>query len=106
MPMFEERFAVAVQNCGTGTFYVQRQMACFRRKYGARGKPYKIERVGKHSGFVEIVYAPNQAAFDVPPCPEIFNVKISHSKQVRCLFDIRTNFRPDLYPAIKRRPQE
>ncbi len=51
-------------------------------------------------GFVEIIDSPDQASLDVSPCPEIFNVKVTHCQNMRSLGEIRADLRPYLCPAI------
>src|SRR5580704_4694526 len=106
MAVLVEGFAVAVQNCGAGAFYVHRQMAFFDCEGGADGEPYQIERVGEGGSFVEIVDAPDQAAFHVPPGAKILDVEIADGQQMRSFGDLGTDLGPDLYPAIERRSQE
>ena len=51
-------------------------------------------------GFVEVIDSPDQAALDVSPCTEIFNVKVAYCQNLRSLSQIRTDLRPYLCPAI------
>ena len=49
----------------------------------AGGQAHQIDGVGQLVDFVEIVDAPDQAAFDVAPGAEIFHVQIAHGEHVR-----------------------
>src|SRR5437899_7719268 len=44
---------------------------------GAGRQAYKIQGVRGGPGFIEVVHAPNQAAFLVPPRPEILDVQVA-----------------------------
>ena len=72
----------------------------------AGSQPYQVIGVGHYGGFIEIVYAPDQAAFHIPPGAEIFHMKITHAQDSRGLRQIGANLRPNLHPAIKGGPQK
>src|ERR1700683_1626158 len=67
---------------------------------------HQIDGVSHGPGFVEVIDAPNQAAFDVAPGSEIFYVKIADREHVRRAGKLRTDFRPELRPTIIRGAQE
>ena len=55
---------------------------------------------------VEIVAAPNEAAFGVAPSAEILDVQVADGEQARGFVQVGADFRPQLHPAIKRRAEE
>ena len=67
---------------------------------GANGETYQIDGVGHGPGFVEIVDAPDEAAFDVAPGSEIFDVEIAYGEDLRRAGEVGTDFRPELRPAV------
>ena len=48
----------------------------------AGGQSHQIIGVRQYRGFIEIVDAPDQGAFCVPPCVEIFNMKITYAQDM------------------------
>jgi len=67
---------------------------------GADGEADQIDGVGHGPGFVEIVDTPDEAAFDVAPGAEIFDVQIADGEHVRGLGEIGAELRPELRPAV------
>jgi hypothetical protein len=71
-----------------------------RGEKGADGQPHQVVGEGHRMGLVEIVHAPDEAAFAVAPRSEIFQVKIAHdpggggARQVGALLE------PELAPAV------
>jgi hypothetical protein len=53
------------------------------RDMRAGGQPNQIYGIRHAADFVEVVDAPDQAAFDVAPCAEIFHVQIADGEQLR-----------------------
>jgi len=104
--MFRKRFAVAVRDYGAGVLCLHRQMSCLDRKNRADGQSQQVIGEGQLGGFIEVVYSPDQAAFDIPPGSEIFDMKVAHAQDLGSFGQIRTDLRPHLHPAIKRGPQE
>jgi len=50
---------------------------------------------------VEVVDAPNQAAFLVPPSPEVFDVQVADGEHGRRFCQVAADFGPVLQPAIE-----
>ncbi len=67
---------------------------------GADGEAYQIDGVGHGPGFVEIVDAPDEPAFDVAPCAEVFEVKIANGKDMRGAGEVGTNLGPEFRPTV------
>ena len=51
----------------------------------AGSQPHQIIGVGYFGGFIEVVYAPDQAAFHIPPSTKILHMKIAHAQDSRGL---------------------
>src|SRR5260370_3214964 len=60
-----------------------------------------MERVRSGPCFIQIIDAPNQASFFIPPCPEVFDVQIAYPQYGRARHQMRANLRPELQPAIE-----
>ena len=64
----------------TGVF--ERSIArwsAFVRQDGAGGQPHQVVRIRHRTGLVEVVDAPDQPAFRVPPGAEVLDVEIGHA---------------------------
>ena len=72
----------------------------------AGGQAHQIDGIRQLVDFVEIVDAPDQAAFDVAPGAEIFDVQIADREHTRGASRIRADLGPELHPAIKRGAKE
>ena len=75
-------------------------MPGFDGEMRADGQANEIVGVGHGIGFVEIVDAPDEAALDVAPGAEIFDVKIADGEHLRGFSQVGADLRPDLRPAI------
>src|SRR5712671_3162081 len=60
----------------------------------------QILSISQRPGFVEIINAPDQAAFAIAPSAEIFYVKIAHRQYMRRLGQIGADSWPKLCPAV------
>jgi len=67
----------------------------------AGGQPHQIERVGSRPCFVQIIHAPDEASFFIPPRPEVFDVQIAHTQYGRGLYQIGESSGQSLQPAIE-----
>jgi len=47
------------------------------RQQSASGKPHQIHGVGVDAGLIEVVYSPDEAAIDIAPGAEVFNVEVA-----------------------------
>ena len=75
-------------------------MAAFGSQMSTHGEADEIVGVGHGMGFVEVVDAPDQAAFNVAPGAEIFHVQVAHRQHARSLGKFGAHLRPDLRPAV------
>ena len=71
-------FAIAFENGGADVVAFDREMSGFGGEVSAYGQADQIDGVGHGPSFVEIVDAPDQAAFDVTPGAEVFHVEIAY----------------------------
>src|SRR6267142_1854189 len=71
------------------------------RNINAGGQPHQIERVRRRPCFIQIVHAPDEASFFIPPRPEVFDMQIAHTQYWRGLHQIGAKLRPELQPAIE-----
>src|ERR1039457_6884962 len=92
-----ERFPVPLQQRIDGGFGA----AGRRRQQRAGGQANQIDGVRQAPRFVEIVDAPDQAAFDIAPGSEVLDMQVAHGQNNRRLGLLRTDFGPDLGPAIE-----
>src|SRR5579871_4395278 len=76
------------------------------RQVCAGGKSHQVARVRHVTGFIEIVDAPNEPAFDVAPGTEIFYVQIADGEQFGCIRSLGRSCRPGLRPTIESRAEE
>src|ERR1039458_5100716 len=60
----------------------------------------QVVGVRQPPGLVEVVDAPDQAAFGIAPRPEILDVQIAHAQHYRRGHQAAADFRPNLRPAI------
>ena len=97
---------VALEDGPAGLLGLYLQMPDGDRQVRAGRQAHQIDRVGKPVCFVEIVDAPDQAAFDVAPGAEILDVEVAHGEHLRRAGDIRADFRPQLHPAVEGGAQE
>ena len=98
--MFLDAFAIAFEHGAADVFAFEGKTSGFDGEVGADGEADQIDGVGHGPGFVEVVDAPDQAAFDVAPGAEIFDVKIADGKDVRSLGQFGTDLGPELRPAV------
>src|SRR5260370_13065019 len=97
----DKRFAAGRQGIAVALFdglgsFAARQAQMIRRdcQIGACCEPHEIQSVGGWPSFVEVVHAPNQAAFFVPPSPEVLDMQIADGEHGGPLCPIRPKFRP------------
>src|SRR5437660_6185249 len=87
---------------GLGGFAArQAQLLTRNCQIRARGQAYKIQGVGSRPGFIEVVHAPNQAAFLVAPRTEVLDVEVADSQNGGGLCEVGADFGPKLNPAVK-----
>ena len=67
---------------------------------GTDGQAHQIDGVGHGPSFIEVVDTPDEAAFDVAPGAEIFDVEIADGEHVRGVGEVGTDLRPELRPAV------
>ena len=79
---------------------VESQMILGDGNVRAGSQADQVVGVRQPPGLVEIVDAPDQAAFGIAPRPEILDVQIAHAEHYRGGRQIAADFRPDLRPAI------
>ena len=87
-------------SCG-GVAARQAQVLPRDGQISAGRQAYKIQGVRGGPGFIEVVHAPNQAAFLVPPRPEILDVQVADGENGGSLREVGADFRPKLNPAVE-----
>jgi hypothetical protein len=97
-----ERVAIAFFDGLGGLPFGDAEMFAGDGQIGAGSKADEIDGVGSGGDFVEIVDAPDEAAFGVAPGAEIFDVKIADGEDVRSLGEVWADERPELQPAVER----
>ena len=105
-PALFQRVAVAFQNRVAGIARANGQMLCDGRRVRAGGEAHEVHGVGHRIHFVKVVDAPDQASFDVPPGPEIFQMKIAHGQERWRNRGLPGNLAPNLDPPVECRAQE
>lgn len=98
--LFLDAFVIALKHGAADIFAFEGQVAGFNREMGANGEPHQIDGVSHRPGFVEVVDAPNQAALDVTPCPEVLNMKIAYRENAWSPRQFGTDLGPELRPAV------
>ena len=68
---------------------------------GAGKEANQVNGVGGGPGFVEIVDAPDEAAFEVAPGAEILDVQITDGEDLGSAGEFGADDRPPLGPAVK-----
>ena len=66
----------------------------------------QIHGIREWEGFIKVVYAPHQSAFDVTPRSKILDVQIADREHAWRIVQRRTFFRPQLHPTVKRSTKE
>jgi len=91
-----ERFEVPFAD----SFHAQLRVAPHVGQQRAGSQAYQVVGVGQAPCLVEIVDAPDQAAFDIPPGAEVLDVQISHRQRFGRARRVAAHFLPDLRPAV------
>src|SRR5207249_2373600 len=68
---------ITFYNCGAGLMMTDREMVRIDRQERARRKANEIEGIRQWISLVEVVHSPDQSSFFVPPCAEVFDMKVS-----------------------------
>src|SRR5580698_4808456 len=97
---FLQGFAIAFEHGAADVLALDREASGFGGEVGADGQAHEINGVGHGPGLVEIVDAPDEAAFDVAPGSEVLDVEIAYGEDLRSVCEIGTNLLPDLRPAV------
>src|SRR5258708_3075724 len=71
------------------------------RQVGAGSEPHEIQSVRGWPCFVEVVDAPNQAAFLVAPSPEVLDVQVADSEHSGSFCQVAADFGPVLQPSVE-----
>src|SRR5262249_26105834 len=72
----------------------------------ARAKPDKVVRVRKQRRLIKVVQPPNEAAFNVAPCAEVFDMDVADTDDQRRPRLARAKLRECLRPPVERRAQK
>jgi len=97
---FLQAFAIAFEHGAANVLAFEGETSGFDGQMGADGEPHQVDGVSHGPGFVEIVDAPYESAFDVAPGAEIFDMKIADGEDLRGAGEIGTDLRPELRPAV------
>jgi len=71
---FGDALSVALEDGVADIFALEREPSGVNGKMDAHGQAHQIDGEGQRPGLVEVVDPPDQAAFDIAPGAEIFNV--------------------------------
>ena len=93
-------FAIAFEHAAADIFALKRKTSGLDGEVGANGQADQVDGVGHGPGFIEVVDAPDEAAFDVAPGTEILDVQIAHSEDMGSIRKIRADLGPELRPAV------
>ena len=103
---FSHALAVAIENGITNIFFFDGQVSGRGCQVRAHGQANQVVGVGHGVSFVEVVNAPNQAAFNVAPRAEVLHMQVADSQYTRTCGQLRTNLGPHLRPTVIRGTQE
>ena len=98
--LFLHAFAVALEHGAADVFAFEGKASGLDGEVGADGQADQIDGVGHRPGFVEIIDAPDEAAFDVTPGAEVLDVEIADREDVRSFREVGTDLGPELRPAV------
>jgi len=98
--LFAQAFAITFEQGAADIFAFKGKTSGFDGEMGADGKTNQIDGVSHGPGFVEIVDAPDEAAFDITPRTKIFYVEIADGEDVRSFGEIGADLGPELRPAV------
>jgi hypothetical protein len=103
-----ERLAAGLERCGIalkhscrGGTVVDDEPVLALGEDSTRDQSDEIDGVGHAGDFIEIVDAPDQPAFGVPPCAEILDMQIANREHARGLGKVRHSLLPQCRPAIE-----
>jgi hypothetical protein len=96
-----ERLLVPSQDRAARRLATDGKVVALRREVGAGRKSDEIVGPGQRKCFVEVVHAPDKAAFLIPPRPEVLHVQISDRQHHGGTGQVGTRIRPDLHPAVE-----
>jgi len=82
------------------------EVLCEDGEIGAGGEADEVDGVRAGEDFVEIVDAPDEAAFEVAPSTKIFDVEIADGEETRSFGEAGADFRPELEPTVERGAEE
>src|SRR5882724_529497 len=80
----------------------QAQVLLLDGQIGAGGEAGEVNRVSGGPGLVQVIDAPDEAAFEVAPGAEVLDVEIADGEHGRRSGEVMAEMRPELQPAIKR----
>src|SRR5262249_44871538 len=99
----DEPFAVAGEDGRAGLLQGQLGIRCER---GAGCEAQEVERIWHDCGFIEVINAPYEPPFPIPPDAEIFCMRIADGAHLRCLCHLRTPIEDFSSPAVVGGAQE
>src|SRR5262245_33485959 len=98
------RITIKHRSCNTGGIDAEFIFALCEDR--ARHKPYEIRRVGHSGDFIEIIDAPDQSSFCVPPSAKIFHMQVTNRQNSRSIDEIGAGLPPEWTPPVECRTQE
>jgi hypothetical protein len=101
-----QRVAVALFDGFGG--HAARQTQVFTRdgQIGAGGEPHEVQRVSAGPDFVQVVDAPDEPAFRIPPGSKVFDMQVADSEHLWRFCEAGTDLRPMLQPAVEGSAEE
>ena len=109
----DERFAACGEGIAIALFdgfggFAARDVEMFLEngEIGAGGEADKVDGVGAGEDFVEIVDAPDEAAFKVAPRAEIFDMEIADGEDAWSFDEVGADCGPELQPAVESGAEE
>src|SRR5438270_1953925 len=76
------------------------------REVRAGREPYEIDCERQGECFVEVVDAPNEAPFGIPPSTKVLDVEIPDGKDLRSACQVPSMLVPELHPTVERCSQQ
>ena len=101
-----EPFHIAGKNSLARLLGLEGELVFGIRQHRSCREPDQIVGIGQGKRFIEVIDPPHQAAFLIPPSPEVFDVEVRDGEHRRSRHEVRADFRPDLNPAIEGGAQE
>ena len=92
---------VPVQNLCTSVFAGNRQALFLASEQNAGRQPHQVIGIREATCFIEVIYAPDKAPFDIAPCSKVLNMQVADGENFGSCGEVGANLRPSLRPTVK-----